>query len=229
MVAQLLLGHSRFKSEYFPAEEELFARLAGGVHEPLAMVISCCDARVVPDVIVNSQPGDLFGLRNIAALVPKFGAGHHRAVGAAIEYAIHGLKIEHMVVCGHTHCGGLRALAQGPVKLAAHMPSLAEWLGDAEQVLAHIRPMLAGVDDEELIDHLAYESVPLQLENLLSYPAVTWALSRGRLQLHGWVYDLSSGGLHGYVPEDNAFVPLDSAGRRSIVMPEPRLRELKRE
>ncbi len=221
MVQKLLLGHSSFKREYFRSEASLFESLAGGVHEPKALVISCCDARVVPDVILQADPGDLFVVRNIAALVPPYGKGHHRAVGAAIDYAIHGLKVQHVIVCGHTQCGGLKALADGPVKLAAHMPSLAEWLADAEALHHKIRESVQDASNDELVKLLAYESVPVQLENLLSYPAVAWALDRGRLELHGWVYSLETGGLKAYQPASNEFIELTDDGRPSIMAPSP--------
>lgn len=221
LVKKLLVGHGQFKHEYFRSEAELFSSLAGGVHEPKALVISCCDARVVPDVILQADPGDLFVVRNIAAIVPPFGNGLHRAVGAAIEYAIMGLKVQHVIVCGHTMCGGLKALAAGPMKLAAHMPSLAEWLADAEALHAKVRQVMADSTDDQLVDHLAYESVPMQLENLLTYPAVKWALERGRLELHGWVYELETGGLQAYDPDENAFVALESDGRPTVMLPEP--------
>ncbi len=220
-VQKLLLGHGHFKRDYFRSEAGLFASLAGGVHEPKALVISCCDARVVPDVILQADPGDLFVVRNIAALIPPYGKGHHRAVGAAIEYAIMGLKVQHVIVCGHTQCGGLRALADGPVRLAAHMPSLAEWLADAEDLYAKVRTTMKDASDDELVSHLAYESVPVQLENLLTYPAVNWALERGRLELHGWVYDLNTGGLKAYQPDNNVFVELEDDGRPSLMAPSP--------
>ena len=215
-VHKLVVGHESFKRDYFSSEAALFATLAGGVHEPKALVISCCDARVVPDVILQAEPGDLFVVRNIAALVPPYGKGHHRAVGAAIEYAILGLKVRHLIVCGHTQCGGLRALADGPVRLAAHMPSLAEWLADADQLYHQIRTHMKYAGDDELVAHLAYESVPVQLENLLSYPAVRWALERDRIELHGWVYDLNDGALKAYEPVNNVFVELDATGRPTI-------------
>jgi carbonic anhydrase len=219
LVEKLLIGHKSFKREYFRSESDLFASLAGGVHEPRALVISCCDARVVPDVILQADPGDLFVVRNIAALVPQYGTGLHRSVGAAIEYAIHGLKVQHVIVCGHTQCGGLKALASGPIKLAAHMPSLAEWLADAESLHHRIREVMGDATDERLANQLAYESVPVQLENLLSYPAVAWALERGRLELHGWVYSLETGGLKAYNADSNSFVELMGDGRPTIVPP----------
>jgi carbonic anhydrase len=216
MFHKLLVGHDSFKREFFKEESALFASLASGVHEPYALVISCCDARVVPDIILNANPGDLFVLRNIAALVPPYlkGAGH--SVGAAIDYAILGLKVRHVIVCGHTSCGGLKALADGPAKLAAHMPSLAEWLADADVVYRRVKEVLADAKDEDIVQQLAYESVPLQLEHLLTYPAVQWALDRGKLELHGWVYNLASGGLDVYKPESNEFVPLRTDGHERV-------------
>ena len=213
MIHKLLLGHQSFKSEYFKEESELFSSLAAGVHEPYALVISCCDARVVPDAILNADPGDLFVLRNIAALVPPYLKRPGHSVGAAIDYAIHGLKVKHIIVCGHTSCGGLKALADGPMKLAAHMPSLAEWLADADVVYRRVKEVLATAPSEDVLHQLAYESVPIQLEHLLTYPAVQWALDRGKLQIHGWVYNLASGELDLYKPETNEFEPLNSFGR----------------
>lgn len=213
MFHKLLLGHENFKREYFQEEAALFSSLASGVHEPYALMISCCDARVVPDIILNSDPGDLFVLRNIAALVPPYQTNPGRSVGAAIEYAIHGLKVKHVIVCGHTSCGGLKALADGPMKLAAHMPSLAEWLADADAVYRKVKEVLASAEDQDILQQLAYESVPIQLEHLMTYPAVQWALEREKLQLHGWVYNLASGSLDVYKPEQNEFVPLKSDRR----------------
>lgn len=208
----LLLGHTTFRSEYFQHDRELYETLAAGRHEPTALIISCCDARVVPDVILNADPGDLFVLRNIANLVPAFGSGAHKSVGAAIEYAIHGLKVPHVIVCGHTQCGGLGAMAKGYAHLAAHMPSLADWLHDAVELRERVAEMTrakgtdgATLDADALWQQLVYENVAVQLENLLTYPAVRWGLERGAIELHGWVYRLEDGGLSSYDAGSNSF------------------------
>jgi len=134
---------------------------------------------------------------------------HNRSVGAAIEYAVHVLRVPHIVVCGHTQCGGLRALVDGPDKLERDTPTLANWLRDAADVLGRLRDELA---PDALARQLVFENVVVQLENLLSYPTVERALEADRLEIHGWVYDLSDGSLRVYHPEEDVFRPVERAG-----------------
>lgn len=207
MVTKLLQGHSRFRQDYFQHERELFDALASGRHEPTALVISCSDARVVPNVILNADPGDLFVVRNIANLVPPFDDVTNRSVGAAIEYAVHALRVPHIVVCGHTCCGGLRALIGGMDPIAADMPTLALWLEDASALKRRLVSLRQDFDEAALERQLVMENVAVQLENLLTYPAVRLALDRGALELHGWVYSLEDGAVRVYDPVANAFTP----------------------
>jgi carbonic anhydrase len=211
MVTRLLQGHDKFRTTYFERERELFEELARGHHEPLAMVISCSDARVVPNLILDSEPGDLFVVRNIANLIPPFGADFpNRSVGAAIEYAIGVLKIPHLIVCGHTGCGGLRALAQGHKKLADEMPTLEAWLHDAIELRQRMKELLHDDPRADLEKLLPFENVAVQLENLLTYPVVQRELDADRLELHGWVYDLEGAVLRVYEPLTNQFAPIES-------------------
>ena len=212
MVKQFLQGHDKFRSEFFEHERELFAMLARGVHAPTALMISCSDARVVPNLIVNADPGDLFIVRNVANLVPPFGADQfNRSVGAAIEYAVHHLKTPHIVVCGHSQCGGLQALLSGHEALRAETPTLAAWLHDAFALRERLDELRDQLEPEELALHFAYENVLVQLENLLTYPVIERALHTGTLELHGWVYDLSRGTIEVYDPVQNLFVPAPRA------------------
>jgi carbonic anhydrase len=207
MVTKLLVGHQRFRRDFFQHERELFESFARGVHAPTTLLIGCCDARVVPHFIMRADPGELFILRNIANLVPQYGEGHHRSVGSAIEYAVHALEVPHIIICGHTQCGGLKALLEGPDKLADAMPTLAMWLKDAEELRDRLAELLRDHPLEEIAHQLVYENVAVQLENLLTYPVVERALAAGKLQLHGWVYELSDGSLLVYDPETNEFGP----------------------
>jgi carbonic anhydrase len=208
MVTRLLEGHHRFRSDYFEHERELFESLARGAQHPSAMYIGCCDSRVVPDLIVRAEPGDLFVLRNIANIVPRFEPGQtmYRSVGAAIEYAVHVLRVPHIVVCGHTQCGGLQAILDGTDRLAAETPTLAGWLGDAAAVLGRIRGELS---PDAVARQLVFENVVVQLENLLTYPVVTRALEANVLEIHGWVYDLADGSLRVFHPDANEFRPVE--------------------
>src|SRR5262249_21329458 len=129
MVTKLLQGHRKFRSQYFEHERELFEALARG-QRPQAMVIACCDSRVVPNLILDAGPGELFVLRNIPNIVPRYEPEdlHFRSVGAALEYALHVLRVPHIIVCGHTECGGLKALADGLDALERDTPALVDWL-----------------------------------------------------------------------------------------------------
>lgn len=208
MITKLMQGHERFKAEYFQHERELFAELAQGAHKPTAMMISCSDARVVPNLIVNADPGDLFIVRNVANIVPPFGEDQfNRSVGAAIEYAVHHLRVPHLVVCGHTQCGGLGALIAGHEGLREETPTLAAWLHDAIDLRERLAELARDAAPGTLQRLLAYENVLVQLENLLSYPVVARALEENRIELHGWVYDLQGATLEVYDPQQNAFLP----------------------
>lgn len=211
MLTRLLEGHERFRTDYFENGRELFESLARGVQRPLALYIGCCDSRVVPDLIVQAKPGELFVLRNIANIVPRYEEGQvlNRSVGAAIEYAVHVLKVPNVIICGHTTCGGLAALLGGPETLAAETPTLAGWLRDAAAVLDRLNRH--DLEPEALARQLACENVVVQLENLMTYPVVSRALEENRLELHGWLYDLEQGSLQAFDPARNAFVPVESA------------------
>lgn len=208
MVTRLLQGHRKFRADYFEHERELFESLAKGGQHPSAMFIGCCDSRVVPNLIVNANPGDLFVLQNIANIVPRYEKDQlqNRSVGAALDYAVHVLKIPHIVVCGHTQCGGLQALLDGPDRLAGEMPTLANWLRDAAAVLGRIRGEMA---PEALARQLVFENVVVQLENLVTYPAVERALEDDELEIHGWVYDIADGSLRVYHPDLDVFRPTE--------------------
>lgn len=207
MVTKLLVGHERFRREFFHHERELFASFARGLHEPTTLLIGCCDARIVPHVLLGAAPGELFILRNIANLVPQYGEGHHRSVGAAIEYAVHALKVPHIVICGHTQCGGLKALIEGPDKLSDEMPTLAHWLKDAEELRERLAELLRDHPPEYIAKQIVFENVAVQLENLITYPVVQRALEARTLQLHGWVFNLEDGSLRVYNPDTNEFKP----------------------
>jgi len=208
-ITRLLDGHIRFRQDYFEHSRELFEALASGGQNPTALFIGCCDSRVVPHLITSAQPGDLFVLRNIANVVPRYeeGVTFNRSVGAAIEYAVHVLRVPHIIVCGHTICGGLGALLAGPETLDRDTPTLAGWLRDAAAVLDRLRRR--DLDGEALARQLVFENVVLQLENILTYPVVTRALDEDRVELHGWVYDLADGSMTVFDPQTNEFKPLE--------------------
>lgn len=198
----LIRGHRRFRAEYAAGEREFLERLASKGQSPDALFIGCSDSRVVPELLTSSSPGQLFVLRNVANLVPVF-ADPDSSVGAAIEYAVSHLRVPHVIVCGHYECGGVKAALDGLDKVRA-LPSLFEWLGEVRAAAESVDPDLP---PEARWRRAVEESVVFQLGNLASYAAVSTALAEGLLRIHGWVYDLRTGGLSVYDAGKHAFVP----------------------
>lgn len=174
-------GVARFRRDVHPAKAELFAHLATH-HRPTTLFISCSDARVVPELITQSEPGELFVIRTAGNLVPAY-APRPDGIAASIEYAVAALGVTDIVVCGHSACGAMTALAEGHD--LGTMPTTADWLRHADA--ARARTMVAGVDA------LVRSNVHAQLANLATHPSVARALARNTVTLHGWCYDIGSG------------------------------------
>jgi carbonic anhydrase len=195
----------------------LFERLVAG-QSPEALFITCSDSRVEPNLITQTKPGELFILRNAGNIVPAWGA-HNGAEAATIEYAIEALGIRDIIVCGHTHCGAMKAVLGDPADLA-ELPAVASWLKNAEATRRVMRAHYQDVSDQDvLLETCVEENVLAQIDNLRTHPAVFAALSRGKLELHAWVYSLESGCVESFDPECGQFVPVGEAGHGT---PEPR-------
>jgi len=189
---KLLEGHRRFLEE-FDAHEEVFLRLAEEGQDPKVLWIGCSDSRVVPELITGAEPGELFDVRNIANVVPA-ADDHACATGAAIEYAVIHLGVSHVVVCGHTECGGIKAL-ESPSS-ADDQPNITAWLERARP--ARDRVLEAGVAESEQYLETIKTNVLMQCVNLRTYPCVVAAEEAGRLSVHGWLYDLHTGHVRAY-------------------------------
>jgi carbonic anhydrase len=196
----LIEGVARFQQLIVPAKAPLFDRLAT-THNPAALFISCSDARVVPELITESEPGELFVIRTAGNLVPAYAPGAADGVAASIEYAVAILGVADIVICGHSACGAMTALAEGH-DLAA-VPAVAEWLRHAEASQARAATGAAGVSD---VSALVRQNVTAQLANLATHPSVAGALTRHTLALHGWIYDIGTGMVSQLDPLTNEFV-----------------------
>ncbi|WP_405714926.1 carbonic anhydrase [Streptomyces xanthophaeus] len=177
-------GVTRFQQEVFPAKERLFAELAD-THRPGTLFIGCSDARVVPELITQSEPGELFVIRTAGNLVPAY-APVPDGVTASIEYAVAVLGVSCVVVCGHSACGAMTALAEG--RDLGAVSSVAGWLRHADASVART----AGAGPGR-VAALVRENVRAQLANLATHPSVARALAAGDLTLRGWVYDIPTG------------------------------------
>ncbi|HUF13172.1 MAG TPA: carbonic anhydrase [Longimicrobiales bacterium] len=185
MPNRLLEGLRRFRREDFPAYREHYQRLVEEGQKPTTLFIGCSDSRVVPDLITGAMPGELFIVRNVGNLVPPFeaDAGYH-GVSAGIEFAVLTLGVTDIVVCGHTHCGAIRALYDPP---NASSPHVTRWLELAQEA------RLDGPVSESILRRTEQRSVAIQLERLLTFPMVAERVERGEVSLHGWHYVIEEG------------------------------------
>ena len=204
---KLVQGIHRFERGISGPQRELFERLAGG-QNPDALFITCSDSRISPNLITQTDPGELFIIRNAGNIVPPYGAANG-GEGATIEFAVVGLGVQDIIVCGHSHCGAMKGLLN-PESLKG-MPTMAAWLAHAEATRWIARQKYSGLPDDALLNVATQENVLIQMENLRTHPAVAAGLSGGKLKLHAWVYKIETGEVFAYVPERGQFVPVAQA------------------
>jgi carbonic anhydrase len=201
MVDDLIAGHGRFRLEYAADERAFLERLASDGQRPGALFVGCADSRVIPELLTGATPGQLFVVRNVANVIPPSG-GAAVSVGAALEFAIGHLAVANLIVCGHDRCGGVEAILDGaPLDSGS---DLAAWLAPVRPPVERARA--AGTDRTTQLRRAVEENVLEQLANSLSYPVVQAARDGGRLDLHGWVYDIETFGLRVFDPQLDAFV-----------------------
>jgi carbonic anhydrase len=206
---KLVHGLHAFQRDYFSSQRELFERLANGQH-PETLFITCSDSRINPNLLTQTEPGDLFILRNAGNLVPPYGATNG-GEAATIEYAVSAIGVKDIIVCGHSHCGAMKGLLH-PEDLT-EMPAVVDWLRQAEATRRIIKENYPHLEAGPLLTSTVEENVLVQLENLRTHPSVAARLARGQLKLHGWVYKLETGQVFQYEPEAGQFelLTLDAA------------------
>jgi carbonic anhydrase len=203
---KLLRGVSQFQRSVYGAQPERYARLAAG-QKPETLLVTCSDSRIQPDVLMQTEPGDLFVLRNAGNIVPRHGESGGEE--ATVEFAVAGLGVRRIVVCGHSFCGAMQGLLH-PEELDA-LPSVKQWLRHAEPVRQIVRAKYGEQPPEQLLLAAAQANVLVQVENLKTHPAVAAALARDELSLHGWLYRFETGEVLAYHATSGGFVPLDDA------------------
>ncbi|HMF75350.1 MAG TPA: carbonic anhydrase [Bryobacteraceae bacterium] len=213
----LINGFFHFKHHVFPQERQHFQKLANG-QNPEALFITCADSRIVPDLITQSRPGDLFVCRTVGNQIPAHGAAAGNGVSSAIEYALKALDIRHIIVCGHSDCGAMKAVLD-PTKLS-DLPATASWLEHAAAARSVALKSYVGVTDDARLHVLTEENIIAQLRNLATHPSVAVKLAQGELTLHGWYYQIHSGEITSYDAERRIFRPLE----QEAVTASPKLR-----
>jgi carbonic anhydrase len=200
---ELLLRLRRFHSNYFPLHQQRFQDLVAQGQHPKTLFIGCSDSRLVPYLLTGAGPGELFIVRNVGALVPPYDGSHGlHGTMAAIEYAVLNLHVERVIVCGHSHCGAIRAAYEGVPEEAR---ALQAWLKLAQEALLPVQ------SSSEALLRTEQRSVVLQLERLMDYPMVRREVEAGRLTLHGWHYVIEDGEIHVFDAQQAGFVPASTA------------------
>ena len=210
---RLIEGVHRFQTEEFGAYRALFRRLSREGQKPHTLFITCSDSRVLAELITQSQPGDLFVVKNVGNIVPPASVtGETNSTAAAIEFAVSTLGVSDIVVCGHSQCGAMQALLEG-VPTPGAMPHLEAWLQVATPVRNIIRRGYQHLTEGHArVNAAAEENVLFALENLEAYPAVKTRLANGALHLHGWFFNIATAELFAFNPETKQFEPLQRPG-----------------
>ena len=196
-------GFLRFQKEAFPQRSKLFKKLASN-QNPKTLFISCSDSRLVPELVTQREPGELFVIRNAGNIVPPYGP-EPGGVSASVEYAVMALGVRDIVVCGHSDCGAMTAVAN--CQCLDHMPAVAHWLRYADAAKA-INEAEEHSSTQSRVDGMVHQNVIAQLGNLRTHPCVALALAKGNITLHGWVYDIESGCIEAFDSKCGKFISL---------------------
>jgi carbonic anhydrase len=203
-VDRLYKGIYRFQRSYFKKEEEFFKRLSRD-QNPEVLFITCADARVDPNLVTQSKPGDLFIVRNVGNIVPPHDSIRDKnSVAAAIEFAVLELRVADIIICGHSNCGAIQTLFQEESDLK-DMPHLRDWIRIALPVKEIMDKHYAHVSLDFRNRIAEKENILDQLRNIQTYPFVVKALEEGKLYLHGWYYDIGTGNIFSYNPVTDTF------------------------
>jgi carbonic anhydrase len=195
---ELLQRLRDFHSDYFPRHQQRFQDLVAQGQHPKTLFIGCSDSRVVPYLLTGAGPGELFIVRNVGAFVPPYDGSHGlHGTMAAIEFAVLSLHVERIVICGHSHCGAIRASYEG---VPDEAKALKAWLELGREALLPVRT------SPEALRRTEQRAVVLQLERLMQYPFVQRAVEDGQLTLHGWHYVIEDGEIHVFDAEQGDFV-----------------------
>lgn len=202
---KVLTGFFAFQQETFAPKRALFEQLARK-QKPKIMMVACSDSRVDPAILTNAESGDLFMVRNVANLVPPCSLDNSaHGTSAALEFGVTSLEVEHIVVLGHSGCGGIQALMTADPSIAGDHAFIHNWMQIADEarrrtlVVARQQPLSVQLRT------LEQEAIKTSLANLLSFPWINERVAAGRLRIHGWRFDLNEGEMYVYVPQADRF------------------------
>lgn len=201
---KLVKGIHSFQRGFFASHRDLFKQLAETGQRPETLFITCSDSRVDPNLITNSQPGELFIVRNVGNVVPTRDLPGGTA--AAIQYAVEVLNVQNIILCGHTQCGALKAILEP--ESVTHLEYVSRWVKSTISVKNVIEEKYAHLDGEAKLTAAIQENVLAQLEHLREYPFVADRMDAGKLHVNGWIFDVGRGEVFDYDPEYGEFLSL---------------------
>jgi len=207
-IAPLLEGYKAFKEKHF-VKSKTFEDLIKYGQKPKALVIACCDSRADPAIITNCEPGELFVIRNVANLVPKFEGDHkHHGTSAALEFGVCSLGIKDIIILGHSHCGGIKALMEENNENEKSSDFIDTWMDVANAAKQRCIKECSKESIDKQLHHCEKLSLLISLKNLSTFPWIKERLEKGAISLHAWYFDLETGSLETYHQTSNEFRPV---------------------
>jgi carbonic anhydrase len=201
---KLVGGIQRFQNQVVRQHQDFFERLSDG-QNPMALFITCSDSRINPNLLTQTRPGDLFVLRNVGNIIPPAGTSNN-GEAAAVEFAVEGLGIKDIIICGHTHCGAMKGLLDpGSLRTMSHVR---KWLRHAEATQQILEENYGHLEGEERLTVAAQENVLVQMQHLQTLPPVAAGLGRGDLQIYAWMYKIQTGDVFQFNWEHKQFLQL---------------------
>lgn len=212
---RLYKGIHKFQESYFKKEEAFFQRLSKE-QKPDVLFITCADSRVDPNLVTQSKPGELFIVRNVGNIIPPYDAIKDKnSVAAAIEFAVLNLKVQDIIVCGHSNCGAMQMLYEDE-QILRRMPHVNEWLELSASVRDFVLKYYGNASEEIRQRVTEEENILFQLHNIQTYPFVKQALDEKTLYLHGWYYNIGTGSIYFYNTSEDVFgLICEQSGKRN--------------
>ena len=213
---RIIAGVHRFRREEYAKNSTFYRELAERKQHPMALFITCSDSRVLPHRITQTEPGELFELRNAGNIVPPYGTGGH-GEAATIEYSLDVLNIKNIIICGHSQCGAMRAmLEQKPLE---DLPAAKAWFAHAEATRRIVKQKYPKLSTDELWPIASQENVLVQMNQVSTHPCVAARLSDGDVRIYGWYYDIGQGQILQYDQSQGRFLELGVDARSAAPMP----------
>jgi carbonic anhydrase len=205
---RLLTGVRKFRREIYPDRKAEYEQVTREGQKPHALFITCADSRIDPEALTQSGPGEIFVTRNIGNIVPAYGE-MLGSTSAVIEYAVTALNVSHIVVCGHTDCGAMKALVHP--EMVEPLPTVKRWLRNAEAARSIVKALNVSGDESATLARLIEENVKLQMSHVRTHPSVAGRIAQDALSVSGWVYEIEHGTVRIYDDSERRFVPFDEA------------------